>query len=539
MGMIDISVFTGEIPKLSDKLLPDGGAAKAENCYLEEGNLQAGKGIEADPQTDIDNETISIFRLKDGTFLHWSTDVDVVRSFVPGSDDRVIFTGDGYPKETSQALWPQTRRLGISAPANALTIALDGTPDPGDDGETQKVELSYVYTRIGVWEDGSTVESAPSPPTGVAEVRQGVTPTLTGFEPPSEPGVFFTGYRLYRLNAGNLGSAYQYVDDVIGDSYTDQKGDADLREVLETLGWTSPQDDLTGLTATSHGLVFGFQGNQIFPSQVFAPYAFPAEYTLSTESDVVGLGYTGSLVAVMTKTTPYMLIGQQPETLALRRLGYQQPCIAKRSIVNVPGGVLYASPDGLFFIGESGSGYLFTKDIWTKEQWEEMNPETLMGFYYDGGYYGFFSDTAKGFSIDLEKKDVKHHKLPDKVYGGHYSPFDDTLYLIFGNGVERYIGAWGKGGELQTYIWHSKVFSWPDIHVFTAGKMQGDFSIGQTKFTLHVDGVSAITEKTITSEKIFRIPPKMGTTFQIRLTGKATIDRILVAGSVADIADRE
>ncbi len=536
MGVIDITAFSGEVPRLSHKLLPNGGAAKAENCYLEEGNLQAGKAVAKDSSGDLANDARSIFRLKNGTFLQWPSDVDVVRSFVFGDDDRVMFTGDGYPKETSQVLHPEARRLGIAAPEDPLAISLGGTPEGQDN-----LELSYVYTRVAVWEDGSQVESAPSPPTGVAQIKKGVVPTLTGFEEPTEPGVFFTHYRIYRLNAGNLGAMYQYAGEIQRheEDFRDTVGTEELEETLQTLGWTAPDAGLQGLTATSHGLVFGFVKNRIYPSQVFAPYAFPEEYSLSAESDVVGFGYTGSLVVVATKTTPYMLIGQQPEALALRRLGYQQPCISKRSIVNVPGGVLYASPDGLFFINEAGAGRLFTKELWTKEQWEEMDPATLMGVYHDGCYFGFLEGKNKGFSIDLEKGNLKHHDLPDNVYGCHYSPFDDTLYLIFGDGTSRYIGAWGKSDDLQDYIWHSKIFSWNDLHAFTAGKLQGDFSKGETRLGFWVDGKPVGAEKTITSSTIFRIPPKLGETFQIKLTGRATIDRITIAASVMDIANRE
>ncbi len=536
MGIIDIAAFSGEIPRLSHKLLPNGGAAKAENCYLEEGNLQAGKAVAKDNTGDLANNARTIFRLKNGTFLQWPTEVDVVRSFVFGDDDRVMFTGDGYPKETSQSLWPGTRRLGIAAPTNALTVSLEGS---GED--EQKFELSYVYTRVAIWEDGSQVESAPSPPTGITQIKKGIIPTLTGFEEPTEPGVFCTHFRIYRLNAGNMGAAYQYLDEIPKhkDSYQDRKGSGNLEETLQTLGWTTPEDDLKGLTATSHGLVFGSVGNRIYPSQVFAPYAFPEEYSLAVESDVMGFGYTGSLVVVATKTTPYMLVGQQPEALALRRLGYQQPCLSKRSIVNVPGGVLYATPDGLFSINEAGSGRLFTKELWTKEQWEEMNPETLMGVYYDGCYFGFLEGKNKAFSIDLEKADLKHHDLPDKVYGLHYSPFDDTLYLIFDDGTGRYIGAWNKSDDLQDYIWHSKIFAWNDLHAFTAGKLQGDFSKGETRLTFLVDGKPVIAEKTITSSEIFRLPPKLGETFQIKLKGRATIDRVTIAAAVMDIANRE
>jgi len=72
---------------------------------------------------------------------------------------------------------------------------------------------------------------------------------------------------------------------------------------------------------------------------------------------------------------------------------------------------------------------------------------------------------------------------------------------------------------------------------YTAGIIQGDFTPGDVVFSLYVDGVLAHSA-TITSGDIFRIPPKLGTNFQVEVIGQATIDRIIVGPSVTDIVER-
>jgi hypothetical protein len=522
--IIDLTTFKGEIPKLSDKLLPDGNAATASNCDLEAGNLQPMPGVTSDIGALADD--IRTIHRRESAFLAFDSIVNVARSFI-ASSGRLIYTGDGYPKEYDGT---DHIRLGIVAPTNALTIHLDGTPSG-----TIK-ERSYVYTLVSKRTDGSEVESAPSPPTGVTEVSDSIGVSVSGFTTTGMlTGTVISHYRLYRLNAGTVGAEYQYVMDLpvsTTGEVEDTVSDADLGEVLPTEDWTAPDADMVGITATSHGMMFGFVDNTIYPSETFIPYAYPATYSLTVESDIVGLGYTGSMVVVLTKTVPYLLFGQNPDVLELKRLGHPQPCVSARSIVNLPGGVVYAAPDGLFMINEAGSGQLLTKALFTRAQWEAWTPENAIGFYHDGSYLCFFDGASTGFQLDLTTGEYSVFSLPAQVYGGMYSPEDDKLYLIQKDGAVRDIASWKTGTDM-TYTWTSKIFSYPFLQTLTAGMIQGTF--GTVDITLYVDGV-AQTPVTVTSDAVFRMPPVLGSEFQVKLEGGAVIDRIILGGSAAEVS---
>ncbi|WP_300456628.1 hypothetical protein [Desulfobacula sp.] len=532
--MIDISGFKGEIPRIADKLLPVDHAASAINCDLESGNIQPVKGVSS--IMDIGAAITTIFKMN-SSFLQWDETVNIVKSLVADSGNRIVLTGAGYPKETNAALalvsspFPTTtRRLGIPAPTIAPTVTLIGEAT-----DELVHSSSYVYTMVAKWEDGSEVESAPSPPTAVFDVYSGITPRLTEMAMSYAEGIYATHYRFYRLNAGNNGSEYQYVDEIARSeiTYDDTKTDDDLGEVLSTTDWTAPVEALSGLIATSHGLVFGFNGNTIYPSEVFIPYAFPAIYSLTTESDIVGFGYTGSLVAVLTETVPYLLIGQDPLTLSMKRLGYQQKCVSARSIVNIPGGVVYASPDGLYAIDETGTGRLITENIFTREQWKALSPENLFGFYYNESYVGFFSGTTIGFSLHLGTGEYKTLSMPQNVYGGHYSPDADLLYLIQTKSAVREIVSF-RTGNISDYTWLSKIFEFSSRQVYTAGKVAGDFTAGSVTLSFYVDGILAAT-KAVSNDRIFRVKLAGGKSFQIKAVGKATIDRIMIGRSAMEI----
>ncbi len=532
--MIDISGFKGEIPKISNKLLPAEYASSSVNCDFESGNLQPVNGNT--PIQDVEAGITTIHDM-DGSFLQWAENVNVVKSLVADSGNRIMFTGAGYPKETNAVLslvsspFPTTtRRLGIPAPTNTLTISLEGVP-----GEDVVHSSSYVYTLVGKWEDGSEVESAPSPPTGVIDFYSGITPRLSGFTDATATGVYVTHFRIYRLNNGYSGSEYQYVDEmaVVTTTYDDSKTDDDLGEVLPTTEWTCPEETLSGLIATSYGLVFGFKGNTVYPSEVFIPYAFPASYSMPTESDIVGLGDTGGVVVVLTKTVPYLLVGQDPLTMSLRRLGYKQKCVSARSIVNIPGGVVYASPDGLYHINEAGTGSLITNKLFKKKQWKALGPENLLGFYYDESYVGFFAGTKTGFSLHLETGEYKPITTDENVHGGTYSAYADMLYLVQTKAATREIVSF-QSGSSSDYSWISKLFETNSRRSYTAGKVTGNFTAGSVTLSFYVDGVLSAT-KEVSNDKIFRIKLPGGRSLQIKVEGMATVDRIMIGLSVIEI----
>lgn len=80
-------------------------------------------------------------------------------------------------------------------------------------------------------------------------------------------------------------------------------------------------------------------------------------------------------------------------------LPIEQSCVSAESVASLPGGVIYASPDGLMLM-TSSEQTLITEQTMTREQWAALGPETLMGTVHDGRYVGFFRGRTGGlFSI--------------------------------------------------------------------------------------------------------------------------------------------
>lgn len=58
--------------------------------------------------------------------------------------------------------------------------------------------------------------------------------------------------------------------------------------------------------------------------------------------DIVGLAALGQSLLVLTTGYPYLITGTHPSSMGMERLDIEQSCVAKRSISNVGGGVIYA-----------------------------------------------------------------------------------------------------------------------------------------------------------------------------------------------------
>ncbi|MCP4116464.1 MAG: hypothetical protein GY737_13850 [Desulfobacteraceae bacterium] len=529
--LIDIQPVQGETPRITEKKLPTNSASKAVNCDFRAGNLRPIRGFSTGET--VGTATKTIYK-RAASWLKWDSVVDVVPSFVHNSGGRIAYTGDGYPKETNTALGTSSRRLGIDAPANALTVALSGTP-----GEDVLRTASYVYTRIGKWADGSVVESAQSYPTAPYDVKTGHIVTLSGFVDSTMSGVFTTHFRIYRMNSGNAGTEYQFLKDIpVGSSeWIDTISDADIGEdVLSTMGWSYPVEDLSGLVSTTHGFLVGFSGNKIYPSEVFTPYAFPVKYAMPTDSDIVAVGFNGSSVVALTKTYPYLFVGYDPGTLSAMKLNYEQACVSARSVVNVPNGVIYATPDGLFLLDASGQGRLLTDGTFRPEQWTALNPSSIFAFRYNDSYLAFFEGDTEGIEFRMGDNTLRRFSTTRPVYGGFYDAEEDVLYLVRQDAanVSREIVSFETHSELLDYTWWSKTFSFTSSITIAVALIQGDFTEGDVQLQVYCDGALA-SESTVSDDSLVIWEPVRGTEIMIKLTGKATVEKVFVASSAFEV----
>ena len=178
-----ISAFTGELPKISSRLLPASASQAAENVILTAGRLDP----MFDPsQVGFTNRPITqtIYRMFSGTtdyWLSWNSDVDVAKTPLAGDVSfRISYTANAFePRTTNLAMataatpYPaQCFVLGVTPPITKPTVTVTG----GSGTSTE--DRYYINTFVTSWGE----ESAPSVPSTVATGYSNGTWTVSGMD---------------------------------------------------------------------------------------------------------------------------------------------------------------------------------------------------------------------------------------------------------------------------------------------------------------------------------------------------------------------
>ncbi|MDR1685199.1 MAG: hypothetical protein LBR82_01955 [Desulfovibrio sp.] len=521
MPAVIVGTFAGEVPRLEPGLLETQQASRAVNCTMDRGSLRALRG----PSRVANLPAVSgtIYKHPQDGWLGWSSDkVSVVPSAVIDVDGdaplgHLLITGEReYP--TQRLAGGDTCRLGLPRPSTAPelnrnemsaagTVRVMGyaAPDYGDvpgrygeddqllpivpsggtltatlelaEGEDQGISRStiYCYTYVRYMADGVIQqESAPSPPSVMVDVLDGDGVTVGGFVLPTLDDVRVTHIRIYRTVGGTESGEFRFVAEIPATQteYEDTAHDKDIDvEVLRTSLWDAIPDDAQGLIKTDNGIYAAFRGNELLVSEPYIPYAFPDAYRLTVEDKIVALSHVDNTIVILTEGRPYLAQGQAPESLQLIHLPIEQSCVSARSVSTLPGGVIFASPDGLMLFS-ANEQTLLTGGMFTREQWQELGPADILGAVSEDQYIAFSRATGRGFVYDFSRKDVVRLDLPDvAVHALYRHTGDDCLYLSMDDGTPG-VGRYGDGEHL-TFTWRSKAFFTSALVGMTALRVTG------------------------------------------------------------------
>ncbi len=293
----------------------------------------------------------------------------------------------------------------------------------------------YVYT----WVSDLGEEGPPSDPSAIVTIPTDgdVTVTMTNNAPSTNKTI--SNVRIYRANTGSSESEFQFVAEVAYPTapYLDQISDINLGEVLQTTSWDPPDANMEGMIALPNGVLAGFTGKDVQFSEPYFPHAWPVEYEVAVDFDIIGLGVLPQGLLVLTTGTPYMVVGNHPRAMSLRHFEFAQSCSSKKSIVNTKDSVIYASPDGLVRIG-AGGFEVITENFFTKRDWNNLlDPTTIDGNWHDGRYFGFHNtgsiifdpfddsiglstaeETSSASYVDAENDDL--YIIPKPTLSDHY-----------------------------------------------------------------------------------------------------------------------
>jgi hypothetical protein len=477
---IDLVNFSGLQPKLSAHLLEDVQAQTAINARVDKGDLRAwGKGALELVLSSAAYQ--SLHQYKEGANTNWvysANDCDFAQSPIANdSFERLYFTGESEPRAFANDLdsspWDQTvdyYKFGAAKPAAAAAFVSGHTG-----GSSYR---AYVYTYVTRYGE----ETGPSPVLSTDVYNTGTVVLDTFTQPPAgyalrtKVGSNYPMIRVYRTNTSVTGAQFQFVNEFeistgvfnfTTGTFSDAVADADLGEVLPTEKYEGIDGSLEGLIGLSNGVFAGFKGNELFLSEPYQPHAWPDEYVMSFDYDIVGLGHIGTDIVIVTEGTPYMAIGYSSETMTKQRFAGFFPGTSKRSIVSTHQGVLYTSYEGLILMNHNGPVNVLL-DYVTPQEWDDYLPNTMHGHYYNGKYFGWYKSGGTEGGVIFDPVNSVFTTVNNYHEAGFQSVSEGKFYTIYDDEIQEWEG---DAYNYLYYTWKSKKFLLPQDTGFTCAQV--------------------------------------------------------------------
>jgi hypothetical protein len=328
-----------------------------------------------------------------------------------------------------------------------------------------------------------------------------------------------------------------------------------LDSPLESDNYDTPPVNLQGLTAIQNNVLAGFVANEIYFSEPNLPHAWPIAYKITLEHNIVGLAAVNGALLVLTDSYPYIISGSDPASgYATQRIDLRYPCVSARSIVNMMGGVIWASHDGLAFYSSYGTAVL-TKFNYSNDTWNtDLDPTTITATSYGDVY--FASHSTGGFTFERDEKAGGLFVALDLTFSASWydSRTNKTYFTTFDN---EDIYEWDNLAQApQTLYWKSKTFTTKDVVNMGAARVIADYlappanpattlweltttnweattatfdSEFQLTFRLYVDKALVFT-KGLNNNRMFRLPNGYRSdTFEFEVEAPIRIREVQVA----------
>lgn len=534
MASIKIGPFLGAYLAPRPKLLPDHIGTDSQNHWPDRGDLRPWRVPLAHTTIGSSKKTISMLgrdAKSDAIYwFEWTSVVHAVRSFrADDSTKRTYYTGDGAPKVTDNIIglagapYPTAYRdLGIPRPATlpTLTQTVAGT---GTD-ETRY----YAYTYLSDWdEEGPPAVSAP------ITVKPGALLNITTLAaPPSGAGENrgINRIRIYRTVAGATGAAFYFLREITVATSTTDDARATGVDTLPSTYYDKPPTNLKSLTPLWNGVMAGISGNAVRYCEAFKPHAWPAAYETLCHDTPIALGVFQKSMLILTTGRPRLVVGSSPEAMDDQPVEFVAACVSARSVVSFGHGVVWATSDGLAYVGTNGAPRLLTDGVMLLDDWKGLFPETIIGTQFNGLYLGFYNTGAalKGFVFDPLKPDEGIRFLSQGYSAAHFDPLSEELYVLDDNIVKR----WNAGASNMAASFTTKVYRVSGRNLCFCKVIADEFPC---TVTLYADG-RAPWVRTVTDGEPFWTPQGfMPELYKIKVATDLDVTGLVLADSIQEI----
>lgn len=517
--------FAGEIPRQEPFYLPETAAVTAQNLNATRGSLRPIRG-KSEAKITFPTNRASIY-LHGVEWLAWNHQVSAVPG--PVAEDRLYITHSNAAP--TMRISGEEVPLRLPKPTVRPTVTRTGTLDT-DNAEV----VAYAYT----WVTSLGEESGPSPLSTSIKMSEGNTITVGGM-PGAVPVAnrFITAKRIYQAQTGASGATDLFFVAEVPATDVSFVHDLDthpLAEAITTKEFDPAPSNLRGLTAMPNGIMAGYRGKELCFCEPYQPHAWPGSYALTTNDTIIGLAAFGTSLAVLTTGMPYVVQGLHPDQMVMEKIEQPFPCMANAGIVDMGYAAIYPSTDGLVSVSQQGA-QLVSAGVWTREQWLEMQPTTFRAARL-GSLYVFTYVPAAGGARQMVLFD------PANPQGGivRVSEPAVALYTHLESGIlyllesdARTIKAFDDpAAEKRSYVWRSKPYREAVPQSYGAMRIETEGAAGDAVMT-RVFGDGALIHTTSAMDRDARLPAGAYRTWQIELTGNATVLRVSIGRTLAEL----
>lgn len=255
-------------------------------------------------------------------------------------------------------------------------------------------------------------------------------------------------------------------------SYADTVAAAALGEELPTADSSPPPKNLVSLISLPNGCLAGIAGNELCFSDPYMPYSWPIRNRYAFSGVGVAAVAASNSVIVLTETFPILYTGSDPEAMSGSTLETYAPCVAKRGVVDIGGGALYPSFDGLWLVSTQ-QVQCITRKLYREEEWSRLNPSTFDAVFHDGQYYAYYEgqDNTRIVVLDVNEPDsvIEVDETADSLYRNE---LDGKLYIAKGDILYEWDVDSGRYYESD---WQSVDMQFPSPVKFAAVQIHADF----------------------------------------------------------------
>lgn len=533
MSVIRLGPFEGANLAIRPKLLPPNVGVQSLNHWPDRGDLRPWRVPLLHTAIAAGRKTIHMLPRKATTdpvyWLEWSTEVHAIGGLK--ADDttmRTYYSGSGPPKVTNNVIglagapFPTAYRdLGVPKPATQMVLT-ETAAGTGDD-ETRY----YAYTYLTNWdEEGPPNVSAP------VTCKPGATFSITGMAlAPTGAGETrgINRIRIYRTVAGSDGAAFYFLRDIpIATSSADDARPTGADVCPSTL-YAMPPADARCLTALWNGMAACISGMSVRYSEPFRLHAWPVAYETLCHDTPIALGAFEKSLLVLTTGRPRLVYGSAPEAMDDVPVEFVAGCVSSRSVVSMGHGVCWATSDGLAYVGKDGAR-LLTAGVLLQDDWQAMNPTTMVGCQWNGLYFCFYdANGLKGFCIDPLNPERSLRFISTGYSAAFYDPLGEKMYVLDGVAVKE----WNAGASNMTVEFTSKIFRLPSPQNMAVAEVISDTY--PLTFALYADDREP-WEKVVISRDEFGLPGDyLADDYQIKVSTSADVAGVAVATSVEEL----